>query len=104
MTTKHTPLPWETTHDLNDTFNTQIWNSGTETLIADCDMLNGQSAKTSQANAAFIVKAVNCHYELLEALKMVRDADEDCKKDGLPRWCTDIARAKIDAAIAKAEQ
>lgn len=41
--------------------------------------------------------------ELLEALTMVRDADADCVRDGLPRWCTDVARAKIDAAIAKAE-
>jgi hypothetical protein len=40
--------------------------------------------------------------ELYEALVMVRDADDDCHSDGLqtiPR----IARAKIDAAIAKAE-
>lgn len=40
--------------------------------------------------------------DLIKALEMVRDADEDCKKDGLPRWCTDIARATIDAALAKA--
>lgn len=39
--------------------------------------------------------------DLLEALEMVRDADEDCKKDGLPT-IPDAARAKIDRAIAKA--
>lgn len=38
-----------------------------------------------------------------EALVMVRDADEDCLKDGLPRWCTPAARARIDRAIAKAK-
>lgn len=40
--------------------------------------------------------------DLLEALEMVRDADEDCKSDGLPT-IPDIARAKIDRAIAKAK-
>lgn len=37
----------------------------------------------------------------VDALEMVRDADEDCIKDGLPRWCTDAARAKIDEALSK---
>lgn len=41
--------------------------------------------------------------DLLEALVMVRDADEDCLKDSLPRWCTPAARARIDRAIAKAK-
>lgn len=38
--------------------------------------------------------------ELLEALLMVRDADDDCKRDGLPTIPAS-ARARIDAAIAK---
>jgi hypothetical protein len=41
-------------------------------------------------------------WDLYEALEMVRDADEDCKKDGFPT-IPDIPRAKIDAALAKAE-
>jgi len=41
--------------------------------------------------------------EMFEALEMIRDADEDCIKDGLPRPLTDFARARVDAAIAKAE-
>lgn len=40
--------------------------------------------------------------ELLEALVMVRDADDDCARDGLPT-IPPAARARIDAAIAKAE-
>ncbi|ACI92675.1 hypothetical protein OCAR_5544 [Afipia carboxidovorans OM5] len=38
---------------------------------------------------------------LLKAVEMVRDADEDCRKDGLPQM-PPAARAKLDAAIAKA--
>ena len=41
--------------------------------------------------------------ELLEALIMVRDADEDCKRDQLPTIPIS-ARARIDRAIAKAEE
>ncbi len=40
--------------------------------------------------------------DLLEALYMVRDADNDCHKDGLPT-IPPAARRFIDTAIAKAE-
>ena len=51
-------------------------------------------------------EAANMHLvsaapELLEALVMVRDADDDSGKDGLPR-IPGAARSKIDRAIAKA--
>jgi len=36
-------------------------------------------------------------------LRMVRDADDDCREDGLPTM-PPAARAAIDAAIAKAEE
>lgn len=39
--------------------------------------------------------------DMLAALVMVRDADEDCKRDGLPT-IPPPARCKIDAAIAAA--
>jgi hypothetical protein len=39
--------------------------------------------------------------DLLEALAMVRDADEDCKRDGLPIMPS-IPRATIDAVLAQA--
>lgn len=40
--------------------------------------------------------------ELYEALVMMRDADDDCRHDGL-QTIPQPARARIDAAIAKAE-
>lgn len=40
--------------------------------------------------------------DLYSALVMVRDADDDCEKDGLPT-IPPGARSRIDAAIAKAE-
>lgn len=52
---------------------------------------------TQRANALLIAAAP----DLYEALEMVRDADEDCKRDKLPT-IPPLARAKIDAALAKA--
>ncbi len=40
--------------------------------------------------------------DLYEAVVMIRDADDDCERDGLPRIPLG-ARKKIDAAIARAE-
>ena len=37
--------------------------------------------------------------KMLEALEMVRDADDDCILDGLPHMPL-LARAKVDSAIA----
>jgi hypothetical protein len=55
-------------------------------------------ADVAKANARLIAAAPTMY----EALVMVRDADEDCKCDGLPT-IPSSARAKINAAIAKAE-
>lgn len=45
-----------------------------------------------------IITAVNSFEALTDALEMVRDADEDCKRDGLPT-IPSAARFKIDAAL-----
>lgn len=56
--------------------------------VADCD----------SAEWAILIAAAP---DLLAALEMVRDADEDCKTDALRR-IPEMARQAIDAAIAKA--
>jgi hypothetical protein len=45
--------------------------------------------------------AISALPDLYEALEMVRDADEDCKRDGRPSM-PPMPRAKVDAALAKA--
>jgi hypothetical protein len=53
--------------------------------------------------ASAIVTAAKAHDQLCEALEMVRDADEDCKRDGLITM-PPMARAKIDAALKRASE
>lgn len=63
----HSPTPWKATMDgdiapPSDQHNDGYW-------IAHC----GDCGPNWKANAAFIVKSVNCHDELVAALTAVRD-------------------------------
>jgi hypothetical protein len=67
---KHTPTPWRVRK-----WNNATVKDGFETVLTDCRgsgmftaNTKGQDAKT-EANVAFAIKAVNCHDELVEALK-----------------------------------
>jgi len=55
----------------------------------------------AESIAPSMVSLIAAAPELLAALEMVRDADNDCRLDGLPT-IPPCARAKIDAAIGKA--
>lgn len=95
----HTPGPWAVEgsgvsahHAANDK-RCQYWI---------CDQVNGDrrpDATTGRPsdNARLIAAAP----DLLAALEMVRDADNDCRDDGLP-CIPALARGAIDGAIAKA--
>lgn len=62
----------------------------------------------SDANAAFIIRACNSHYDLIEALREARAAlhQHYVDWDGEPEDAVPLqdARAKCDAAIAKARE
>jgi hypothetical protein len=65
----HTPLPWKASDS-----GTGIWSAG-EPLgknkiiaICSCDAVSRPKDENT-ANAAFILRACNSHYELLEALE-----------------------------------
>ena len=71
---EHSPLPWSIVGSLVD----QLYYIGGANAICDIHrsgyVENGDSRfhrtpKEDEANAEFIVKAVNCHDELLAALK-----------------------------------
>jgi hypothetical protein len=88
--TKHTPTPYSAQpHDDEDTM--EIWDH----LGAFCTCI--------KANAEFIVKACNCHDELLGALKGIMQGIGDACDcvDGEPKGHCFLCLAR--AAIAKAE-
>lgn len=59
------------------------------------------SAALVAGNAAYIVQACNAFPQLLHALEMIRDADDDCRRDSRPCMPL-VARATVDAALASA--
>lgn len=97
MSAQHTPGPWV----LRDrVYITQASNDAVEIaeiLTSDGPHGDGRLDSVSLADARLIEAAP----DLLAALVMVRDADDDAGRDGLPR-IPNLARSSIDAAIARA--
>lgn len=117
---RHTPLPWgiyipslpaRTPNDrpgIEGNLHGKLMGFGTTSIVLfgsgddmrDDGGVHGETLKEANANAEFIVRAVNCHYELLDALKKVTDYADDCASDREEYpLCIESARA----AIAKAE-
>lgn len=104
-TPKFTPGPW--TYRPNELDDWGVVKSGKYVLcqvrdprLSSDDISDHRNAGTDpyEANACLVAAGP----ELYAALEVVRDADEDCKRDGLPTM-PEFVRARIDAAIAKAE-
>jgi hypothetical protein len=95
---KHTPWPWSVRFRPGKTYariDADKWKSLARVVV----LMEGATHNSAdgEANARLIAAAP----DLLEALRMVRDADDDCGRDGLQR-IPSPARSRIDAAIAKA--
>ena len=92
-----TPRPWKVS-DLDKFRIVADDNAGRYVAITYHDMLH--NTEMNEANAQLIVKAVNCHDELVEALKLSYRSltiDSDMEKD----FAVEIK--KIKQALAKAE-
>lgn len=96
----HTPGPWRTGRGGTVVVDAQHDGNHRQDK-ADLEYYGGFLLAESIAREAD-ARLMAAAPDMAEALLMVRDADEDCKRDGLLRWCTDVARQKIDAALAKA--
>jgi glucose dehydrogenase len=92
----HTPLPWKASDS-----GTGIWSAneplGKNKIIAicSCDAVS-RSKDENTANADFILRACNSHYELLAALEACRNI--------VYRHGQDHQMDILDAAIAKAQR
>jgi hypothetical protein len=103
--TEHTPTPWKKDEEYNtrppmtSPFRVIANGSTSDRVRPICRMeLQGEEA---QANAEFIVKACNCHEELLEVLKEIKTqiicgGTEQYQGTG---WFE-----RLEQAIAKAEE
>jgi hypothetical protein len=109
---EHTPGPWEAGNEAKGEDPRMVYcNDATGQRVADCTGIYlFHTDEVMRANAAFIVRACNAHYQMLEALKSARDQLRDLAND-IPAaaWLTDETYAEcstlgaIDAAIAAAE-
>lgn len=79
-----------------------VVGSGGRVSIVDREEFHKIATVHKHDEQAEFAQLIAAAPDLLEALIMVRDADEDCRKDGLRRINT-MARAKIDRAIAAAK-
>ena len=75
---QHTPTPWKVAEPIHDSKNGYTWAVAIFSDIAKSgDKLPAEAIAsdraTAQANAAFIVRAVNVHEELLDLLKSLED-------------------------------
>lgn len=86
----HTPTPWN-----NDSPSGLVIFSETERVATVDDLGSSFRTKEMKANAAFIVRAVNSHDDLLITLKSLRKA--------VSQYLAESVASDIDAAIAKAE-
>lgn len=94
--TKHTPTPFQT-----DKTTGMIVLDSAGRVVVNCAGI-AEDFKGAKILASFIVKAVNCHEELLEALKQWPYAES--LEDGSKRDIAfEVARNMTQAAIEKAE-
>lgn len=101
MTAQHTPGPWECVH--NSWEVSTVYSHGGHGVIAECPIDSGVCEETQyhleavkDANAEFIVRACNSHYELLEALKeLVASIDR--------RWEGSTTRQRENAISPRTE-
>jgi len=99
---KHTPTPWEA-RKYTAEGDYAIARVG-YMPIAAMGPEEDRDAEQVEADAEFIVRAVNSHDDLLEACKEVLRI-RDCKLSAANGGWSDAADiwAKVDAAIAKAQ-
>jgi hypothetical protein len=100
---EHNPLPWY----VKDGKGIMLGSSGKKDSIFICDRSAGTwvaelpAGKESQANAEFIVTAVNSHDDLIAALEQFVDASREQDQTALAMRI-DVARQRAERALAKA--
>lgn len=103
----HTELPWEVYSDEHGIAGDApgIESAGGESIVVFGDLggdfqgVRGETPEEALANARFIVRACNAHYDLLEALKEAVEWDSHDSGCIPAVWFT-----KARTALSKAQQ
>ena len=112
MEAKHTPTPWFVGEaNCHDNFNSYIGVRSLDDWVV-CEVQTDVSALPGEANADFIVRAVNCHDQLIAVLKKLEVAANTAQHcyDFSPKnfafAMSDLAEAaeEVRAALALAEE
>jgi hypothetical protein len=109
MTNKHTALPWKWDSNPNEYMSEPALIGSDGEVIChfgdDETYYPTEGDAPNSSNAAFIVRAVNSHYELLAALKEIITS-YNAHEDGYARQVLRSHKERAEgilAAIAKAE-
>lgn len=100
MRTAHTPTPWtKGKHgDMRAPDGQQVTTYGLNIAA-----VMSSPSDEDRANSAFVIKAVNAHHELVEALQQARIAvAELCQGQDAANECWNILR-QIDGALSQAD-
>lgn len=97
----HTPLPWIITSPNGNDLGANVSHSICVPFMRIADVQNTGRIDETEANAQIIVRAVNSHAALLEALKAV-DAAYQQMFDVMPVAFQTVANM-VEIAIARAE-
>lgn len=98
--TKHTPGPWKVSKLDGRTINGKAYRNRAGNLVTPAIASIKERTGETEANAAFIVQACNCHDELVAALKMLIRFIPDGWP--MPLGYSQVV-AQAETALAKAE-
>src|SRR5271157_3455432 len=94
---QHTPTPWKVSVHVDGC-------NFTSYMINEVELAGAESDEEAEANAAFIVRAVNAHEELLRVAKFLITLDDDCGREHRRiNGLLSDARLMVEQAIARAE-
>ena len=99
-TPAHTPLPWgvEEGHIQRGSNGIRYWQitDGQDAIACNQFCYAGNHPAMNAANAAFIVRACNSHYQLVEAAKAIMPRNLN-----LADWLPDDATIPLDVPVSE---
>ncbi len=103
MSTKHTPTPWfiERINKQAPSIVHIVSRKGGTISDEVASVYCADAGSEQEANAKFIVKAVNCHDELLAALKEYQRLYEEVQPAGGWQGVYELGNAAIERAEAQ---